>query len=153
MSIIPLHIQRRFDERWAARFGSLAIPAIPKYIGLKASPVARRTPTAKEEPSGLSRRLLQRAGFAAGRQILLHRAAGPRRISIPAPNPDLRSSADLRKSTKACYKQSRGDPQLFSDGFSYVRGVCSPQAFHEPKGRDRNERQNEKCSAGQESRH
>jgi len=95
----------------------------------------------------------QRAGFAAGRQILLHRAAGPRRISIPAPNPDLRSSADLRKSTKACYKQSRGDPQLFSDGFSYVRGVCSPQAFHEPKGRDRNERQNEKCSAGQESRH
>src|SRR5260221_5409139 len=36
MSIIPLHIQRRFDERWAARFGSLAIPAVPKYIGLKA---------------------------------------------------------------------------------------------------------------------
>ena len=55
MSIIPLHIQRRFDERWAARFGSLAIPAVPKYIGLKGSPVARRTPTAKEKPAGLSR--------------------------------------------------------------------------------------------------
>jgi hypothetical protein len=37
--------------------------------------------------------------------------------------------------------------------FSHVRGVCSPQPFHEPKGPDRNEREHEKCSAGQESRH
>ena len=37
--------------------------------------------------------------------------------------------------------------------FSQVRGVCSPQPFHEPKGPDRNERESEKCSAGQESRH
>ena len=27
MSIIPLHLQRRCEQRWAARFGSLAIPA------------------------------------------------------------------------------------------------------------------------------
>ena len=64
MSIIPLHIQRRFDERWAARFGS-AVPAVPKYIGLKGSPVARRSRKAKEEPAGLSRGLLSRAGLAA----------------------------------------------------------------------------------------
>jgi hypothetical protein len=30
MSIIPLHVQRRFEQRWAARFGSLAIPAHTK---------------------------------------------------------------------------------------------------------------------------
>ena len=29
MSIIPLHLQRRFEQRWAARFGSLVIPAVP----------------------------------------------------------------------------------------------------------------------------
>ena len=43
MSIIPLHLQRRFDERWTARFGSLAVPAVPKYIGLKA-PCATHAP-------------------------------------------------------------------------------------------------------------
>jgi hypothetical protein len=37
MSIIPLHIQRRFERRWAARFGSLLIPALPKNVGLKGS--------------------------------------------------------------------------------------------------------------------
>jgi hypothetical protein len=35
MSIIPLHIQRRFEQRWAARFVSLVIPAVPKSVGLK----------------------------------------------------------------------------------------------------------------------
>jgi hypothetical protein len=29
MSIIPLHLQRRFEQRWAARFGSLVMPAEP----------------------------------------------------------------------------------------------------------------------------
>jgi hypothetical protein len=66
MSIIPLHIQRRFDERWAARFGSLAMPAVPKYIGLKGSPVARRSPKAKEKPERLSRGLLSRGGLKFG---------------------------------------------------------------------------------------
>ena len=60
MSIIPLHIQRRFDERWAARFGSLAMPAVPKYIGLKGSPVARRSPKAKETREVESRAPLTR---------------------------------------------------------------------------------------------
>jgi hypothetical protein len=48
MRIVPLHIQRRFEQRWAARFGSLAIPATPKKVGLKGLPVhmccARQTP-------------------------------------------------------------------------------------------------------------
>ena len=35
MSIIPLDLQRRFERRWAARFGSLT-RAVPKSIGLKA---------------------------------------------------------------------------------------------------------------------
>jgi len=42
MSIIPLHLQRRFEQRWAARFGSLVIPAAPKNVGLKGSPVNMR---------------------------------------------------------------------------------------------------------------
>jgi hypothetical protein len=56
MSIIPLDLQRRFERRWAARFGSLT-RAVPKSVGLKGSPVnARRTPqnqrkTRRREPA------------------------------------------------------------------------------------------------------
>jgi hypothetical protein len=42
MSIIPLHLQKRFEQRWAARFGSLVIAAAPKSAGLKASPTKLR---------------------------------------------------------------------------------------------------------------
>ncbi len=49
MSIIPLHIQRRFEQRWAARFGSLAIPAVPKNPGLKGSP--GKTRRARQKPT------------------------------------------------------------------------------------------------------
>jgi hypothetical protein len=59
MSIIPLHLQRRFEQRWAARFGLLVIPSAPKNVGLKGSPVniAPRVAKAKEKPAGLSRRV------------------------------------------------------------------------------------------------
>jgi hypothetical protein len=54
MSIIPLHLQRRFEQRWAARFGSLTILAMPTKAGLKGSPVnmrrARQKP--KKNPPG-----------------------------------------------------------------------------------------------------
>jgi len=54
MGIIPLHLQRRFEQRWAARFGSLVIAAMPKKVGLKGSPVnmrgARQKP--KKNPRG-----------------------------------------------------------------------------------------------------
>jgi hypothetical protein len=42
MGIIPLHLQRRFEQRWAAQFGSLVILAMPKKVGLKGSPVNMR---------------------------------------------------------------------------------------------------------------
>jgi hypothetical protein len=51
MSIIPLYLQKRFEQRWAARFGSLAVP---KKVGLKGSPVnVRRTrQKPKKNPPG-----------------------------------------------------------------------------------------------------
>jgi hypothetical protein len=54
MSIIPLHVQRRFEQRWAARFGSPVIPAVPKNVGLKGAPVKeRRAPQKpKKNPPG-----------------------------------------------------------------------------------------------------
>ena len=30
MSIVPLHLQRRFEQRWAARFGSPVASNVPK---------------------------------------------------------------------------------------------------------------------------
>ena len=59
MSIVPLHLQRRFEQRWAAQFGSRVIPSLPANVGLKGSPdsVARRAAKAKEKPAGLSRRV------------------------------------------------------------------------------------------------
>jgi hypothetical protein len=35
MSAIPLHLQRRFEQRWAARFISPVASVAPKRIGLK----------------------------------------------------------------------------------------------------------------------
>ncbi len=49
MSIIPLHLQRRIEQRWAARFGSLVIPAVPKNVGLKAHRSTLRG--ARQKPS------------------------------------------------------------------------------------------------------
>ncbi len=66
MSIIPLHIQRRFEQRWAARFVSLVIPAVPKSVGLKGSPVniARRAAKAKKtRRDGSVGQLVSRVSF------------------------------------------------------------------------------------------
>jgi hypothetical protein len=60
MSTIPLHIQRRFEQRWAARFGGpLVIPPVPKNVGLKGSSVdiRPRAVKAKQKPAGLGRRV------------------------------------------------------------------------------------------------
>jgi hypothetical protein len=50
MSTIPLHIQRRFEQRWVAQFGSL----VKKNVGLKASPINKRPVRKgqKKNPSG-----------------------------------------------------------------------------------------------------
>jgi hypothetical protein len=42
MSIIPLHLQRLFERRWAARFGSLVIPAVPKKHRIEGPPSTLR---------------------------------------------------------------------------------------------------------------
>ena len=53
MGIIPRHIQRRFEQRWAAQFGSLVIPAVPKTVRLKARHnLAPRPAKAKKNPAG-----------------------------------------------------------------------------------------------------
>jgi predicted flavoprotein YhiN len=59
MGIVPLHLQRRFEQRWAAQFGSKVVPSVPANVGLKGSPdnAARRAAKAKEKPAGLSRRV------------------------------------------------------------------------------------------------
>jgi hypothetical protein len=57
MSAIPLHLQRRFEQRWAAKLASLAAPAVPKGIGLKDTFGSLSRPVkAKEKPAGLSQR-------------------------------------------------------------------------------------------------
>ena len=55
MSIIPLHIQRRFEQRWAARFSSLVIPGRTKERRIERLTVniAPRAAKAKEKPAGV----------------------------------------------------------------------------------------------------
>jgi hypothetical protein len=62
MSIIPLHLQRRCEQRWAARFGSLVMPAVPKKSGRTneecrienlVGQQAPRAAKANENPAGL----------------------------------------------------------------------------------------------------
>jgi hypothetical protein len=35
MSAIPIHLQRKFEQRWAARFASPVASAAPKSTGLE----------------------------------------------------------------------------------------------------------------------
>jgi len=53
MSAIPLHLQRRFEQRWAARFVSPVTSAAPKSIGLEDTVNGLARPAKeKEEPAG-----------------------------------------------------------------------------------------------------
>jgi hypothetical protein len=56
MNAIPLHLQRRFEQRWAAKLGSLVPSAASKSIGFK--PAVKALPrTAKaKEPAVLKQR-------------------------------------------------------------------------------------------------
>ena len=57
MSAIPLHLQRRFEQKWAAKLALLAAPPAPKGIGLKGTFGSLPRPVkAKERPAGLSQR-------------------------------------------------------------------------------------------------
>jgi hypothetical protein len=57
MSGIPLDLQRKFEQRWAARFASPVASATPKNISLNGSVNSLPRPEeAKEKPAGLSQR-------------------------------------------------------------------------------------------------
>jgi hypothetical protein len=44
MSNIPLHVQRRFEQRWVSRFTRPAAANAPKNVGTKATPLMARRP-------------------------------------------------------------------------------------------------------------
>jgi hypothetical protein len=57
MNAIPLHLQRRFEQRWAAKLASLASSTAPKSVSLKRIVKSSPRPAkAKEEPAGLKQR-------------------------------------------------------------------------------------------------
>jgi hypothetical protein len=58
MSVIPLHLQRRFEQRWAARVASLVGASALKNVVSKGSAIngAPRATRAKEGPARLRRR-------------------------------------------------------------------------------------------------
>jgi hypothetical protein len=56
MSAIPLHLQRKFERRWAARFASPVASAAPKSTGLKGTANnLSRGAKAKEKPAELGK--------------------------------------------------------------------------------------------------
>jgi hypothetical protein len=58
--ILPLHIQRSLEQRWAAKFVAPVAPvasAAPKSVGLKVTVKSLPRPAkAKEKPANLSQR-------------------------------------------------------------------------------------------------
>jgi hypothetical protein len=42
MSVIPIYLERRFEQRWASRFGSLAVPGASKKMWTK-PPIASKS--------------------------------------------------------------------------------------------------------------
>jgi hypothetical protein len=60
MSVLPLHLQRKFEQRWAARFVAPAAPVVPKSSQLKRTLNTLRRPVkAKQKPAESSRRAQQ----------------------------------------------------------------------------------------------
>jgi hypothetical protein len=57
MGAIPIHLQRKFEQRWAARFASPVASAAPRSTGLKgtANNLSRGAKT-KEKPAELGER-------------------------------------------------------------------------------------------------
>ena len=55
MSDIPVHVQRSFEQRWAARLDSSGASAAPKSVDLKGTVNSSPRPTrAKQKPVELS---------------------------------------------------------------------------------------------------
>jgi hypothetical protein len=67
MSNIPVDLERRFEQRWAARFSSLIASATPQKYQQLASPGKRKRKTRRVGSAGLKpsesyRRLLEPMG-------------------------------------------------------------------------------------------
>jgi hypothetical protein len=57
MSAIPLHLQRKFEQRWAARFASPVASATPKRTDSNGTDNSSPRPAkAREKPAELSKR-------------------------------------------------------------------------------------------------
>jgi hypothetical protein len=57
MSVVPLHLQRKFEQRWAARFVSPVAATSAKRTDLKRAVInVPRPARAKEKPAELSKR-------------------------------------------------------------------------------------------------
>ena len=57
MSGIPVHVQRSFEQRWAAKLASSGASAAPKSVDLKGTVNSLLRPTrAKQKPVELSQR-------------------------------------------------------------------------------------------------
>ena len=64
MSAIPLHLQRRFEQRWASRFALPVVAVASKNVGTKAttsksSRGPRRAAETEEKPVGVKVRGLE----------------------------------------------------------------------------------------------
>jgi hypothetical protein len=55
MSAIPLHLQRKFEQRWAARFASQVVSAAPKSALKGTLNNLPRRAKAKEKPAELGK--------------------------------------------------------------------------------------------------
>ncbi len=65
MSAIPLHLQRKFEQRWAARFASPVALAVPKRSDLKGTDSSSPRPAkARETHAELSKRVWSVLGLA-----------------------------------------------------------------------------------------
>jgi len=79
MSAIPLHLQRKFERRWAARFVSPVVSLAPKNTALKATANNLSRPAkAKEKLTELSKAGLVSTGVGGARPRLQGRGNGLR---------------------------------------------------------------------------
>jgi hypothetical protein len=65
MSAIPIHLQRRFEQRWASRYAASAAASAPKYTRIKAEiPTSTVPDNDLTEPIAVA--MLSHDGRAAG---------------------------------------------------------------------------------------
>jgi len=68
MSIIPLHLQRKFERRWAARFVRPVASTAPKRISLKGAANSLPSPAKeKEKPAAFGSAGLVSVGTGGAR--------------------------------------------------------------------------------------